>query len=51
MAIIVIAIWFLIYGILALVSTEIPKWIVPFSAILVGLFLLATSWRSAPKAP
>lgn len=48
MGIILIAVWLLVYGILALVSTDIPKWIVPLAAVIVGLLVLATSWKRTP---
>lgn len=48
MAIILIAVWLLIYGILALVSVDLPRWITPALAVVVGLVVLGVSRRKAP---
>lgn len=44
MNIALIGIWLIIFGVLSLVSTEIPKWIVPLAAIIVGLIVVAGGW-------
>lgn len=45
---ILIAIWLVIYGAMALVTTKVPEWIVPSAAIVIGLMVLAggLGWRS-----
>jgi hypothetical protein len=36
-----IGIWLLLYGAMALISTKVPEWIVPGSACIIGLILIA----------
>lgn len=49
-AIVAIAIWLLLFGILGLVSTEIPKWIIPLAALIIGCVVLALGgwWKKGP---
>lgn len=44
MANIALGIWLLLFGILGLVSTEIPKWIIPLGALVTGLIVLGAGW-------
>lgn len=47
---IALGIWLLLFCVLGLVSTEIPKWILPLAAGIVGLIVLAVGfgWRKTP---
>ena len=36
-----IGIWLILFGVMALVSTKVPDWIVPVAAVIVGLIVLA----------
>lgn len=47
MANLAVAIFLILFGVLGLVSTEIPKWIVPLSAVIAGLVVLVGGgwWR------
>lgn len=46
--IILVGIWLILYGVLALVATRVPDWIVPVAAVLVGLSLIAGWWKRGP---
>lgn len=39
MAIVLIAIWLILFGVISLVSTKVPEWIVPLTAIIIGLII------------
>lgn len=39
-----VGIWLILFGVLSLVSTKIPEWIVPLAAIIVGLVVVAGGW-------
>lgn len=45
-----LGIWLILFGVLALVSTEVPKWIIPLSAIVTGLIVLLSGglWKRGP---
>jgi hypothetical protein len=47
---IAVGLWLLLFGILGLVSTEIPKWIVPLCACAAGAVVLVGGgwWRRTP---
>lgn len=49
MGIILIALWLILHGVLELVSTKIPTWIDPLSAIIVGVLVAVVIWRN-PKS-
>ncbi len=51
MANLALGIWLLLFCVLGLVSTEIPKWILPLTAGVVGLIILlggGTWWKRTP---
>lgn len=50
MANILIGIWLIIFGVLALVSTKVPDWIVPVMAVIVGLIVITGGgwWKKSP---
>ena len=48
MGMIALAIWLILFGVLGLVSTEIPRWIVPLTAIITGLIIGFGYFRSRP---
>ncbi len=48
MGIIALAIWLMLFGVLGLVSTKIPKWIVPLGAIITGLIIGFGYFRKSP---
>lgn len=43
-----VGIFLVLFGVLGLVSTKIPDWIIPLSAGVAGLVVLAGSWRRGP---
>lgn len=45
---ILIALWLVLFGVLSLVSTKVPDWLVPLSAIVVGAIMLVGGFRSRP---
>lgn len=41
-----VGIWLVLFGVLALVSTKVPDWIVPVAACIIGLIVIAGGgWR------
>jgi len=47
---ILLGIWFILFGVLHLVPTKVPEWIVPLCAVVLGLIILAggvQTWRKA----
>lgn len=36
-----IGVWLVLFGTLSLVQTKVPDWIVPVSAVVVGLLVIA----------
>jgi len=48
MSTILLALWVILFGVMALFPSQVPNWIVPFTAIAVGLIVLVGAWRS-PK--
>lgn len=36
-----IGIWLILFGVLALVQTSVPAWIVPVAAVIIGLIVIA----------
>lgn len=48
MANVALAVWLLLFGVLGLVSTEIPRWIVPLGAIITGLIIGFGVFRRSP---
>jgi hypothetical protein len=48
MATFAIAIFLLLFGILGLVSTKVPDWVVPLSACIAGLVVAFGAWRKGP---
>ena len=46
-----IGVWLILFGVMALVSTKVPDWIVPVAACIVGLIIIAGgSWFKKPGA-
>lgn len=45
-----IGVWLILFGIMALVPTKVPDWIVPVVAIGVGLVVLAGSFNRKPNS-
>lgn len=45
---IALAIWLLLFGVLGLVNTEIPKWIIPLGAVITGLIIGFGVFRKPP---
>lgn len=42
---ILIGIWLILFGVMALFSSKVPDWVVPVAAIGIGLIVLAGGWR------
>lgn len=40
-----IGIWLILFGVLSLVKTDVPNWIVPVAACVIGLIVVAGFWR------
>lgn len=47
---IAVGLWLILFGILGLVATEIPKWILPFTALAAGAVVLVGGgwWKRGP---
>lgn len=47
---VLVGIWLILFGVMALVSTKVPDWIVPVAAVIVGLIVLAGGgwWTKKP---
>lgn len=48
MANLAVAIFLILFGVLGLVSTKIPEWVIPLAACIAGLVVLVASggwWR------
>lgn len=50
MTTLIIGIWLLLFGFLSLVSTEVPRWIVPLAAVIGGLLILGAYWKRGGAA-
>lgn len=47
---IAVGLWLLLFGILGLVSSKIPEWVLPLTALAAGAVVLVGCgwWRKAP---
>lgn len=46
---ILVGIWLILFGVMALFASKVPDWIVPVVAIGVGLIVIAGGrWKQAP---
>lgn len=44
-----VGVWLILFGVLGLVSTKIPEFIVPLAAVIVGLIIIAGGfWKRTP---
>lgn len=48
---ILIALWLILFGVMALVSTKVPDWIVPLAAIFIGVIVAFGAGREIWKRP
>lgn len=47
---IALGVFLILFGVMALVSTKVPDWIVPVAAVITGLLVLAGGgwWKRSP---
>lgn len=48
MSSILLGLWLILFGIMALLSTKVPDWVVPLAAIGVGFFVALSGYRAKP---
>ncbi len=48
MGIIMVGVWLVIFGLMGLVSTKLPEWVIPASALITGLVVLASGFWKRP---